>query len=27
MSVICGGFNAESGLEEEEHALVCSLQD
>jgi cystatin-A/B len=25
MSVICGGFNAESGLTEEEHAMVCSL--
>lgn len=27
MSVICGGFNAESGLEEDEFAMVCSLQD
>ena len=27
MSVICGGFNAESGLDEEEYAMVCSLQD
>ena len=27
MSVICGGFNAESGLTEEEDAMVCSLQD
>jgi len=27
MSVICGGFNAESGLSEDEFAMVCSLQD
>jgi cystatin-A/B len=27
MSVMCGGFNAESGLSEDEFAWVCSLQD
>ena len=27
MSVICGGWNAESGLSEEEFQMVCSLQD